>query len=236
MEAEEATVRGTIEIERRNTLASLYLRMKAWNGEPPQALRGASDVARTVMRNGSFTVMREEPLVAVMDGFISSMECDAIIQHVLLCEMKAAMVSGDAAGEVSYYRTNTVKWVRHVQTPVFFAVGQRVALLLGLSDLSHAEMFQVIHYRPGAEYQTHYDAYDAASASGQRVMRRGGQRITTALCYLNTPKAGGATGFSEAGFDVKAERGRLLVFNNCSGDGVHSTRIGCSLSHPTRLA
>ena len=95
-----------------------------------------------------------------------------------------------------------------------------MALLLGLSDLSHAEMFQVIHYRPGAEYQTHYDAYDAASASGQRVMRRGGQRITTALCYLNTPKAGGATGFSEAGFDVKAERGRLLVFNNCSGDGV----------------
>ena len=45
-------------------------------------------------------------------------------------------------------------------------------------------------------------------------MKFGGQRLLTALVYLNTPEEGGSTAFPRMKTEVKAENGKLLVFEN----------------------
>jgi prolyl 4-hydroxylase len=76
------------------------------------------------------------------------------------------------------------------------AVATRIADTVGL-PLVHAESLQVIHYEPGQEYRTHFDAYDLSTEKGQRYTERGGQRLVTALAYLGAVE-GGTTDFSAA--------------------------------------
>ena len=44
--------------------------------------------------------------------------------------------------------------------------------------------------------------------------RDGGQRLFSAMVYLNTVERGGGTGFPELGLSVQPEPGRLLIFAN----------------------
>lgn len=191
-------------------------------------LRGSSDVAENLVFrtselrfSSSLHILRQEPLIATIDGVVTPDEAQAMIDHCVQTSMKDAKVSGDLGGEVNpEERRSSVLWVKHRTTPIFAAVASRIAALVG-SDLSHAENFQMIHYLPGGHYDIHYDAYDWDTPKGNRCLRKGGQRVTTTLCYLNTPEAGGSTEFTEkecGGCIVEARTGRLLIFNNCRGD------------------
>ena len=68
--------------------------------------------------------------------------------------------------------------------PLVAAVAQRIAHSVSM-PLSHSENLQVLWYGPGNEYGAHFDAYDVCSETGQRCTRNGGQRMITALIYLN---------------------------------------------------
>ena len=45
-------------------------------------------------------------------------------------------------------------------------------------------------------------------------MKYGGQRMKTALVYLNDVESGGGTKFTKLNMEVNAEKGKLLVFEN----------------------
>ena len=161
-------------------------------------------------------ILSETPLVSYIDGFVSE-EDSAHLISLAANQMRRAVVAGANVGAKSDGRTNSVAWIPHAATPTTLKVAENVARLLG-APLSHAENFQVIHYQPGAEYRSHFDAFDIKTPRGLRTMQRGGQRITTTLCYLNRVEAGGATAFGKLGVEVKPKPGRLVVFNNCIGD------------------
>lgn len=154
-----------------------------------------------------------EPLLHVFDGLIGPEECAHIIA-VARPQMRRSQVSGAAGGKFSPGRTSALTWVKHAADAVVAAVAGRIAARVGL-PLTHAESLQVIHYEPGQEYRPHFDAYDLATEKGQRYCARGGQRLVTALAYLNDVEAGGATGFPRLSIDVTPRRGRVLVFHNC---------------------
>ena len=46
-----------------------------------------------------------------------------------------------------------------------------------------------------------------------KILKRGGQRVASLVCYLNTPEAGGATVFPDAGLDVVPVRGNAVFFS-----------------------
>ncbi|MFI1461498.1 prolyl hydroxylase family protein [Nocardia carnea] len=81
--------------------------------------------------------------------------------------------------------------------------------------MSNAESFQVLHYGPGQQYRPHYDAWRAGSRKAERCLARGGQRLVTALLYLNEVASGGSTSFPELGIEVRAVPGRMVLFHNC---------------------
>lgn len=155
-----------------------------------------------------------EPRVYTIDKFISDTECSHMIARATGAGMKRAFVAGAGEGIVSEGRTNTVCWLDHTADAATSRIAERVAGLIGL-PLSHSERFQLIYYGKGAEYRPHFDAFDPETPAGKRTWKQGGQRLITALGYLNTPKKGGGTVFPKLGLSVPAEKGKLVVFHNC---------------------
>lgn len=164
-----------------------------------------------------------DPRVYTVSNFISPMECKAVIARAKGSNMDRAKVVGPKEGVVSDVRTNDVCWIDHNHDIAFSRIARRIAGLVGL-PLSHAEMFQVIRYGPGAEYKPHYDAFDPTTETGRRTWSKGGQRLITALGYLNAVEEGGATWFSKLDMSVAPEIGKLLVF--------HNTEAGSIRRHP----
>ncbi len=176
---------------------------------PPELTTlGVRDAARAACR-----VLSEEPFVGVVDDFLTAEDCAAVVE-IGGSGMSRAVVSGAKGGVQSAGRTNSVHWVPHAADPRLAGIADRVAGLLG-SARAHAENFQVIHYAPAQEYRAHFDAFDANTERGKRNLEKGGQRVTTTLCYLNAVEAGGGTEFPKLGITVEPKPGRLVIFNNC---------------------
>ena len=167
----------------------------------------------------------DDPLVWVIDDFVSTIECEHIIE-LGAPNMTAAKVSRLGKNATSQKRTGSVAWVKHNQTPLIRGLVKRVGDLVGLPT-THAESLQVVHYGETQEYQPHFDAWDIDTPKGEEKTARGGNRIVTALMYLNEVRAGGATAFPELGVEVEAVPGRLCLF--------HDLVPGSSARHPRSL-
>lgn len=171
-----------------------------------------------------------DPRVYTISNFLSPMECKAVIARAKSKNMDRAKVSGPEKGVVSKARTNDVCWIDHNFDVAFSRIGRRVAGLVGM-PLSHAESFQVIRYSPGAEYRGHFDAFDPTTETGERNWGKGGQRLITALGYLNHVEEGGETRFNKLDMSVAPEPGKLLVFHNCEPGTIRkhplSLHAGC---------
>lgn len=163
--------------------------------------------------------LHAEPGIWLFENFAGSEEL-AALREAAWEKLQPAEVSGEAGGYLSSGRTGSNCWVAHDHDALTLQLAQRISRLAGL-PLTHAESFQVVHYGPQQEYKPHYDAWEHDSPRGQRCMARGGQRLVTALLYLNHVEAGGATGFPRLGFDVRPLPGNLLLFHNCHAGSNH---------------
>lgn len=155
--------------------------------------------------------------ITVLDNFISEEEkTDALS---LFEEMEESTVcSEDGEGETIEARTGYRRWVDHSKTESFHNICKRIASFVGM-DLSHAERAQLLYYGEGQKYEPHYDAFDQSSEQWQHY-NQGGQRIYTALVYLNdVPEdGGGETAFPVLGYSVRPRAKRMLVFSNVGED------------------
>ena len=175
-------------------------------------------------------VLHQDPLIYTIDDYISREECDHFID-VSKKHLKQAYVSDVKQGQTSAGRTGTNHWVRHSTDDTTTKVGQRIASVVGL-PLVHAEAYQVIHYDETQKYDKHYDAYEKADTEKcKRCLKFGGQRLVTALVYLNEVEEGGETEFHNLKIKVSPKIGRLLVFHNCykgtNDPHVNSLHAGC---------
>jgi prolyl 4-hydroxylase len=169
--------------------------------------------------------IHDEPLIYVFEDFLSDLEISELIAAAQT-HLQPALVTSDTSGVVSPGRTGQTCWVRHHQTPVISQLSSRISRLVGI-PLEHAESLQVIRYQETQEYAPHYDAWDAETERGKRCMERGGQRLITCLLYLNDVGQGGGTCFPNLDMEVRALRGRMLLFHNCPP--------GSSTKHPDSL-
>lgn len=81
-------------------------------------------------------------------------------------------------------------------------------------DACNGEFLSVLRYRPGEEYRPHYDWLPEGAERA-----RGGQRVATAILYLNDAYEGGETVFVRDGVAVRGAPGDILVFRNVDVDG-----------------
>ena len=161
-------------------------------------------------------VFSSEPLVAVRNNVISPIECAYLIE-LAKPHIKRAGVVLDEGFKPSEGRTGSNHWLKYDEDDVVKSIGQRIADIVGL-PLENAESMQIIHYGPEQEYRPHFDAFNLSLARGQKAAQWGGQRLVTALVYLNKVEGGGATQFPKLGITVPASPGRMVIFHNTTED------------------
>ena len=171
-------------------------------------------------------VLCQAPLVYTIQDFLSPAVCN----HFIECaqdKWERAKVSNEKEGVLSKGRTGSNCWVPHDTDAITMDVARRISEIVG-SPIDHAESFQVIAYEEGQEYAYHYDAYQHdGSQKSARCLKRGGQRLKTALVYLCDVESGGQTRFDRLDIEVSPRQGTLLVF--------HNTLPGTNVVHPDSL-
>lgn len=79
----------------------------------------------------------------------------------------------------------------------------------------------IIKYDVGGEYKPHYDSYgDMKEIS----IPESGDRVKTAILYLNDNYTGGETEFPLENFKIKGNQGDLLFWNNLNEDRTRNRR------------
>lgn len=173
----------------------------------------AVDLARLRKRYAGGVHLRRQPPVWLFENFASAEEQEALMEAAWE-QLRPAEVTGDVKDYISKGRTGSICWVQHDLNAMTLQLAKRISALVNI-PLDHAESFQVVHYGPGQEYKAHYDAWDAGTPRGDKCLARGGQRLVTALLYLNHVEAGGATHFPRFKLKVNPLPGNLLLFHNC---------------------
>ena len=175
-------------------------------------------------------LLHKDPVVATFDNCATVEECQAIIKS-FDGSMERAVVSGDKKGIESKGRTNSVKWVPHNFSSTSKSLCSRISQIVGL-PLNVAENMQVIKYEVDQEYRAHFDAFDEGTKRGLRNLKNGGQRLYTALFYLNDNYEGGATHFPKLDINVTPATGRCLVFGNCIKGTSERTPVSLHAGRP----
>lgn len=152
-------------------------------------------------------------LFAVGD-FLSGEEC------ARLCAMIDAVARPSALHELDFdsgFRTS-YSGDLDPRDPFITEISARIDTLLG-TPADIGEPVQGQRYEPGQEFKPHNDWFYVTEPYWPGEMARGGQRSWTAMAYLNTVEAGGATAFTDLGFEIEPKPGVLLLWNNALPDG-----------------
>lgn len=150
------------------------------------------------------------PYIGYAEGVLSDEECNHIINSA-----KDKLVRSKVDGPtelVSDTRTSSQAWLGYDDDTVV-ELCERVANIIDMPS-THAEQMQVVYYKKGEKYDRHHDAYETFTVEGKRATKGWGQRVKTALLYLNDVEAGGETEFPIVDVVVKPKRGSMVVFDN----------------------
>jgi prolyl 4-hydroxylase len=95
-----------------------------------------------------------------------------------------------------------------LENPAVHALNRRIAAASG-TDVECGEPLQVLRYKPGDQYRTHFDAI--AGFDNQRVM--------TCLVWLNQGYEGGETFFPTPDLALRGAKGDAILFRNADETG-----------------
>jgi prolyl 4-hydroxylase len=153
------------------------------------------------------------PRVVVLGGLFSSDECDQLIKLARPKLARAQTVQNETgATQVHETRTSDGMFFNRGEHPLVAVLEARMAKLLNW-PVENGEGLQILRYGPGAEYKPHYDYFDPRSSGTPSVLKRGGQRVASLVCYLNTPDQGGSTLFPDVGLEVAPLKGNAVFFS-----------------------
>lgn len=142
----------------------------------------------------------DEPLILMLENVLSHEECDRLVA-LAQGRMQRAKIGDSHA--VSDVRTSSSMFFEESENELIETIEDRLAELMGV-PVSHAEPLQVLHYRPGEQYQPHYDYFSSGRVENNR--------ISTMVVYLNDVEEGGATTFPSLRLSVMPKKGNAVYF------------------------
>ena len=167
----------------------------------------------TVDREVRVLASMRNPRVIVFGGLLADDECDQLVEMARQRLVRSETVETATGGsEVNAARTSDGMFFTRGENALISRIEERMASLLDW-PIENGEGLQILRYRPGAEYKPHYDYFDPALSGTPSILKRGGQRVASLVCYLNTPTKGGATVFPDVHFDVAPVKGNAVFFS-----------------------
>jgi prolyl 4-hydroxylase len=154
-----------------------------------------------------------DPNIVVIGDFLSTQECDALIEGAKPRMARSLTVETESGGEeINADRTSNGMFYSRAETELIARIERRLAQLTRW-PVENGEGLQILHYRPGAQYKPHYDYFDPHEPGTPTILKRGGQRVATILMYLHEPEAGGGTVFPDARLTVAPKKGHAVFFS-----------------------
>lgn len=177
----------------------------------------------------------EEPRIATLEGLLPRSFCDHWIAKTKPKLAAARVYDAEQGGRrADEMRTNTGAGFRLSETDlVMQATRARIATAVG-RPVVWQEAPNVLHYAVGETYAPHYDFLDPTNPHFEPLLRVQGQRVTTALVYLNDGFDGGETNFVELNRKIRGRPGELLTFDNVRRDGAVDMQTLHEGAPPTR--
>lgn len=158
------------------------------------------------------TMYAADPILYVVDNFLSNDECDAFIEASKGKLQPSTVISPDQHIQHES-RTSENCWIEHDANDIVHEVSKRFSILVQM-PIRNAEQYQLVYYKKGAQYKPHFDSFDYETEDGKNNWEPGGQRMITVIAYLNNVEEGGETGFPELGINVPPKKGDAVVFHN----------------------
>lgn len=152
-----------------------------------------------------------------LPNFLSDKECDTLIKIAENKGLTESKLYSDDTSSDSYdtsVRKSEQTWLYDNDDLIIKNLSNRIAKLVKL-PLENQEALQVVHYGIGGKYEPHYDAcISKEKETCARMNKDAGARYLTVLVYLNTVPEGGGTYFPYLKRTVKAEKGKVVIFQN----------------------
>jgi hypothetical protein len=114
-------------------------------------------------------------------------------------------------------RTNTAAWLDFKQDKTVERLEEILAEVTG-TDPEFGENLQILHYEPTQEFKEHHDYFDPATDPPENFVP-GGNRLATAIVYLDVAAQGGETLFTRIDKRVKPQPGDALLFYDLTPEG-----------------
>jgi len=180
---------------------------------PGGALGAGKPSVRAAGRDVRVVMAIAAPRIVVFADLLSADECAELIALARTRLTRSETVETETGGSaVNDARTSDGMFFTPGEFPVCARLEERLAALVDW-PLENGEGLQVLRYRPGTEYRPHYDYFDPAEPGTPTILKRGGQRVASIVCYLNTPEGGGATVFPDIGLEVAPVQGNAVFFS-----------------------
>ena len=201
-------------------MAQSQLRILAGRaGDDWAGLRGEIDI-ETWRRTPKPEELSREPRVWAFQDVASPAACEWIVARAR-ARLRPARVYDAAGGEaLSAARVNSAAELSLADVDlIVLAVRERLAAAVGM-NVMHMDAPQVLHYAVGQRFSPHVDYFDPSVPAQAAEAGANGQRVATALVYLNDEGLeGGETDFPGLGLRHRGRRGDALVFFNVDAAG-----------------
>ena len=162
----------------------------------------------------TFSTSNECHRPRIVDAFLTPTECRGIIEAALAHGLERSEVvmpdSHDTASEVSRARTSYQVFLDY-SLPEVEPIIAKAEKFLGIPRSRFESSLQVARYRPGQEYEDHYDSDDDTPLTKRRT--------DTLLMYLNDVESGGHTSFPKVDVEVAPKVGRAVHWKNVDDAG-----------------
>ncbi len=158
-------------------------------------------------------VLNNEPYIFTIDNYITNEECEYIINKFKNVLQSATVIEDSTVILKNSARNNKNTWFNFTKDPSLNKICSAIADLVKCKT-ENSESLQIIHYNPGEYYHHHYDGWVKNKDEDANFNLKNGQRLVTAIMYLNDVEEGGETDFHKLKLKIYPKKGRLLVFHN----------------------
>lgn len=168
-------------------------------------IEGHAGVQRVPTRNIDIYTKRD---------FLSDEECQLLVEKIDRDARPSTLLS--STDDTEFRTSSSTDFNR--QEPAIDRIEKKITQFMGIPE-AHGETIQGQRYEVGQQFKPHNDWFYHDQDYWKTEKDQGGQRIWTAMVYLNDTQVGGATRFKRLGKMFHAEKGKLLCWNNLTHEG-----------------
>jgi prolyl 4-hydroxylase len=129
---------------------------------------------------------------------------DAAQMHLIKAKTLGANIDGYRIAESTWLSSN-----RESSKRILNIVSELTKL-----PVSNMESIQIVKYGIGGQYKLHHDFFHESESYAEDILKNGGNRVKTALIYLNDDFEGGATEFPNLNHTVIPAKGKMVIWDN----------------------